>query len=137
MGGKGDMNGLWSGWYAYSGLSEPVPFTAWVDDTRGTLTGTILEPNTFSPFDLDDLQADMNGARIRSLVMFTKIYRPNQGAHDCPIQYSGTIDLEAEMIRGNWSIVAHHTVEGRFEMRRASRGISEGILRHVLAPVER
>lgn len=132
-----DMNGLWSGWYAYSTLSEPVPFTAWIDDSDGTLTGTILEPNTFSSVDLDDLQADIDGLRGGVSVMFSKLYRPHQGAHAYPIKYFGYMDTKTQKVRGKWSISADIRSEGPFEMQRASRSISEGILREVLAPVER
>lgn len=132
-----DMNGLWSGWYSYSALSEPVPFTAWIDDSDGTLTGTILEPNTFSSSDLEDLQADIDGLRGDLSVTFSKLYRPDQGAHAYPISYVGQIDARNQTVRGKWSISADICSEGPFEMQRASRSISEGILREVLAPVER
>ncbi|MCI4644213.1 MAG: hypothetical protein MRY64_05470 [Hyphomonadaceae bacterium] len=138
MGEYSDMNGLWSGWYAYSMLSQRVPFTAWMDDTTGLLTGTILEPNTFSDMDLDDLQSEIAGTRNGSHVFFSKTYLSGQGAHAFPIAYDGHADAEFLCIRGEWSfsgVFKGH--RGPFEMRRASQGISEGILRDVLAPVER
>lgn len=135
MAGKGDMNGLWSGWYDYAGLSEPVSFTAWFDETRGILSGTILEPNTFGDPSLDDLHADITGAREGYDVAFIKLYRPDQGAHGQDIRYEGVADSDFNRVRGVWSIDAAESVAGRFELARSSRSISEAILRRVLAPV--
>lgn len=137
MSGNGNMNGLWSGWYAYSALSEPVPFTAWVDDTAGLLTGTILEPNTFSLMDLDDLQAEIAGTRHGNHVDFTKTYNADQGVHPYHILYDGQANAAFDHIVGEWSFAGAVGGRGPFEMTRSSRSISEGILRDVLAPIER
>lgn len=134
---KGDMNGLWSGWYAYSGVSEPVPFTAWFDETAGLLTGSILEPNTFSQVELDDLSADIAGTRSGADIHFVKTYGEGQGVHSHPIAYHGLADGDFQRVRGEWSFPNPGFGRGPFELARSSRGISEGILREVLAPVGR
>lgn len=132
-----NMNGLWSGWYTYSSLSEPVPFTAWFDDAAGLLTGSVLEPNTFSKLDIDDLQADIAGTRLRQQIFFTKTYGQDQGAHGLPISYDGRADEAFEMVRGEWSFSDAQRGKGPFELRRSSKSISEGILREVFAFADR
>ncbi|MEL6753492.1 MAG: hypothetical protein AAFO57_05655 [Pseudomonadota bacterium] len=131
------MNGLWSGWYTYSNLGEPVPFTAWIDDSAGLLTGTILEPNTISNLDLDDLQAEIAGTRMGQDVFFSKTYGPDQGAHGLPIAYDGRVDEDFETVRGQWSFADPRNGKGPFELKRSSKSISEGILREVFAFTDR
>lgn len=133
----GDMNGLWSGWYGYSVLGETVPFTAWFDETSGLLTGTILEPNTLSGLDLDDLTSEIAGTRAGADILFAKTYLPDQGVHTRPIAYEGVADGDFLRVRGEWAFADPAYGRGPFELARTSRGISEGILREVLAPVGR
>ena len=135
MPGIGDMNGLWSGWYGYAGLAEPVAFTAWFDETAGLLTGSILEPNTISDLDIDDLAADIAGTREGADITFVKTYGTGQGVHSHPISYSGLADGDFRRVRGEWMFPDPSYGRGPFELARSSRGISEGILREVLAPV--
>ncbi|MEO0465173.1 MAG: hypothetical protein AAF216_01415 [Pseudomonadota bacterium] len=130
-----DMNGLWSGWFRYSLLTDRVPFTAWIDDTASILTGSILEPNTFSSAEIDDLQALVSGTRVGSAVTFIKTYVPGQAAHEHPISYSGQVTDDFEHVAGTWSFSEAILGTGPFEMRRTSKGISEGILRDVMASV--
>lgn len=133
------MNGLWSGWYDYAGLaglSQPVTFTAWIDDRRGHLNGSILEPNTFSLHLLDDLEADISGQRQAHAISFTKTYCPGQGAHGHEIDYSGEADARFTHVRGLWHVAIDPAAHGRFELTRSSRGFSEAILRRVLAPID-
>lgn len=127
-----DLNGLWSGWYAYSALSERVAFTAWIDDTSAILTGSIMEPNTFSASNIDDLQADISGTRTGHHVNFVKIYGEGQGAHGYPISYEGETTPDFQRVDGTWSFANPALGTGLFEMVRASRGVSEGILREVM-----
>lgn len=129
------MNGLWSGWYDYARFGEAVPFTAWLDETAGQLLGTILEPNTFSPLELDDLESEIIGIRSGSAVTFTKTYKPRQGAHRHQILYEGDIDSAMQRVRGEWAFAGGYVETGRFELARTSQSISEGVLRKVLAPV--
>ena len=132
-----NMNGLWSGWYAYARFSQPVTFTAWIDDTSGLLTGTILEPNTFSSQQVDDLQSEVAGTRDGHHIFFSKTYLSGQGAHDRPIAYNGLADSGFELVRGEWSFAGPHWGHGAFELKRASGSISEGILKEVFATMER
>lgn len=133
MGERHDMNGLWSGWFDYTGFSDPVPFTAWFDDVGGALTGTILEPNTFAEDMLEDLESEIAGERGGLIVSFDKTYREGQGAHRMPIRYEGEADEDFEVIMGEWRFYRGGYGSGRFQLSRASRSISEGILRKVLA----
>ena len=130
-----DLNGLWSGWYAYSALSERVAFTAWIDDTSAILTGSIMEPNTLSAFNIDDLQADISGTRTGRQVNFVKIYGERQGAHGYPISYVGETTPDFQCVDGTWSFANPALGAGLFEMVRASRGVSEGVLREVMVSV--
>lgn len=136
MSGFRDMNGLWSGWYGYGLLSSRVPFTAWIDETALLLTGTIMEPNTFAKSDLEDLQAEIAGTRQGQSILFSKTYRERQGAHGLPISYEGTVDERFQHVAGEWRFVSGLNGSGPFELSRSSRGISEGILREVLAPID-
>lgn len=133
MGKRPDMNGLWTGWYDYTGFSDPVPFTAWFDDVDGRLSGTMLEPNTFAEDALEDLEAQISGERGGLVISFDKTYCPDQGAHGLPIRYEGHADSDFEMVVGEWHFELGGYGSGRFQLSRASRGLSEGILRRVLA----
>ena len=135
MSGIGDMNGLWSGWYGYGGLAEPVPFPAWFDETSGLLTGSILEPNTISTLGIEDLTSDIAGTRVGGDITFVKTYVEGQGVHSHPISYTGLADGDFQRVRGEWMFPDPNYGRGPFELARSSRGISEGILREVLAPV--
>ncbi len=128
-----DMNGLWSGWYDYLGLSEAVPFTAWIDDAGGMLAGTILEPNTFVEAGPDDLEALISGQRVATFVTFTKTYREGQGAHGLKIAYEGEADSQFQSVSGEWQIGTDPFNGGRFQLDRSSRGVGEAVLRKVLA----
>ncbi len=135
MGERQDMNGLWSGWFDYTGFSDPVPFTAWFDDVGGALSGTILEPNSFAEDMLEDLEAEIAGERGGLIVSFEKTYCQGQGAHGLPILYEGEADIDFETVIGKWRFYQGGYGSGRFRLSRASRAISEGILRRVFATV--
>lgn len=116
---EGDLTGLWSGEYWYVGLPRPpVPFSAHLVDTAGSITGTTLEPNTFAHPGLIELSADINGTRGELSVRFTKLYHSAPGVHRFPIFYSGTIDPNFTMIDGEWRT----DITGRFVLVRVSRG---------------
>ncbi len=135
MGAHRDMNGLWSGWYDYTGFSDPVPFTAWFDEVAGRLSGSILEPNTFAEDGLEDLEALIDGERGGLIVSFEKTYCAGQGAHALPIRYEGHADSDFEIVVGEWGFILGGFGSGRFQLTRSSRGVSDAVLRKVLATV--
>ncbi|MDP3494345.1 MAG: hypothetical protein Q8R82_14625 [Hyphomonadaceae bacterium] len=114
-----DLTGLWSGEYWY-GAGSPVPFSAHLIDSLGTITGTTLEPNTFAHPGLTELSADISGARGELSVRFNKVYHPAPGVHRDPIFYTGTVDSNFTMIDGDWRFA--NGFSGRFVLVRVSRG---------------
>ncbi len=124
-----DLTGLWSGEYWY-GAGTPVPFSAHIIDSLGTLSGTTLEPNTFAHPGLIELSADISGARGELSVKFTKLYHPAPGVHRDPIVYTGTVDPYFTMIDGEWAF--DYGFSGRFVLVRVSRGTkAEEVVREV------
>lgn len=114
-----DLTGLWSGEYWY-GTGSPVPFSAHIIDSLGSITGTTLEPNTFAHPGLIELSADIAGTRGELSVRFNKLYHPAPGAHREPIFYAGTVDSNFTMIDGDWRL--SNGFSGRFVLVRVSRG---------------
>lgn len=125
MGGIGsfsrdsDLTGLWSGEYWFAS-GAPVPFSAHLVDSLGTISGTTLEPNTFAHPGLIELSADISGARGELSVRFTKLYHAAPGVHRHPIFYAGTVDPNFTMIDGDWRF--GDGFSGRFVLVRVSRG---------------
>lgn len=114
-----DLTGLWSGEYWY-GAAKPVPFSAHLVDSLGTISGTTLEPNTFAHPGLIELSADISGARGELSVRFNKLYHAAPGVSRDPILYTGTVDPNFTMIDGEWRVPQGLT--GRFVLVRVSRG---------------
>ena len=130
-----DLTGLWSGEYWY-GTGNPVPFSAHIVDSLGTITGTTLEPNTFAHPGLIELSADISGTRGELSVRFNKLYHPAPGVHREPIVYTGTVDSKLTMIDGEWRF--SHGFSGRFVLVRVSRGAqAEEVTREVELEVRR
>lgn len=120
-----DLTGLWSGEYWHAGDPlPPVPFSAHLVDTAGSLVGTTLEPNTFAHPGLIELSAELTGARGELSVRFTKLYHAAPGVHRDPIFYSGTVDPNFTVIDGKWVMQSSGSpdVAGRFVLVRVSRG---------------
>jgi len=69
-----DLTGVWSGAYWYGASGMPTPFTAHIIDVAGSLSGTTLEPATSGSPGLEELSADIRGARGAFNVRFTKLY---------------------------------------------------------------
>jgi hypothetical protein len=115
-----DLTGLWSGEYWYVGYPRPpVPFSAHLVDTAGSITGTTLEPNTFANPGLTELSADFSGSRGELSVRFIKLYHPAPGVHRDPVFYTGTVDPKFTVIDGEWDI---GDLQGHFVLMRISRG---------------
>lgn len=116
-----DLNGIWTGSFGYPvPWKESVSFTAWIDDQAGSLSGTILEPNTFADTAAEELSATVNGARTGIDISFTKVYEPGQGAHAHEIEYSGKANSDLTWITGQWRIGGWIEASGSFEMSRQS-----------------
>ena len=114
-----DPTGGGAGGYWY-GTGSPVPFSAHIIDSLGSITGTTLEPNTFAHPGLIELSADIAGTRGELSVRFNKLYHPAPGAHREPIFYAGTVDSNFTMIDGDWRL--SNGFSGRFVLVRVSRG---------------
>ena len=63
MSGQANMSGLWSCTYSYDGYSATVPFTAAVTENGGEIFGTTLEPTTFGPRHVSEIEAEIEGRR--------------------------------------------------------------------------
>lgn len=118
-----DLTGVWSGEYWYDAVSQRTPFTAHFIDASGSLSGTTLEPATFGAGP-GDLSAEINGARGKLSVRFTKLYDPAPGVHRSPILYDGAVDPNFTLIEGGWMLSSEHgRMTGRFVLMRVSRGV--------------
>ena len=97
-----NLTGFWTGVYDYPDTyKEPVPFNAVIEDTMGSLSGEIIEPNTFSRTKDHELFASFSGTRQGSSVHFIKTYeKVPQGGHS--IAYEGTVDESFTKITGTW-----------------------------------
>lgn len=114
-----DLSGYWSGWYAYTGWTERVPFTAWLTMTGDRFTGTTLESNSFALASVSELTATLSGSVNEMRVSFEKVYDRNPGVHALPVRYEGVLDNDYQVISGHWVIHNNNDyVTGDFEMSR-------------------
>lgn len=97
------LSGFWSGVYDYpDSFDEAVPFNVILTDEAGTLTGEIIEPNTFSPEDIDHMFASLNGNLIDNSIMFIKTYENADNAGH-RVRYEGIVNPEKTVIQGEWT----------------------------------
>ena len=96
------MSGLWSCTYSYDGYSATVPFTAAVTENGGEIFGTTLEPTTFGPRHVSEIEAEIEGRRRGQQVEFTKRYDPASGVVQPPLLYSGEANPDFTEVRGRW-----------------------------------
>ncbi len=120
-----DLTGYWSGEYWYDTASNPTPFSAHLEDTSGSLTGTTLEQVNLGS-GATELSANLTGGRSGSSVYFTKLYQPRRGFRFEPIQYSGTSNDRFTVIEGDWRIASG--LSGRFIMYRSSFGAKAAVV---------
>lgn len=116
-----NLSGFWTGVYDYpDGSRQAVAFNVVIEDKDGTLTGEIIEPNTFSPVADRELFAHLAGAREGSAVHFVKTYeKVKRGGHS--ISYEGTLDASCTRIEGIWRAVGVRLPwSGPFIMNRGS-----------------
>lgn len=107
-------------WLASGG--PPVPFSAHLIDTGGSLTGTTLERAVLRGRS-GELSAVISGARGELSVRFTKVYDPAPGVQAMPIRHTGSVDTQFTIIEGEWTLPRRRTASGRFVLVRVSRGM--------------
>jgi hypothetical protein len=111
-----DMTGLWEGTFAYPSFQGPTtPFVASIEESDGSLTGSIMEPNTIG-WSSEELEAVLNGARNGRSVDFTKAYDGSSDAAHA-VDYVGQLSDDGELVTGVWSL---QELDGTFEMRRSA-----------------
>ncbi len=111
---EANLSGLWMGTYAYPDARGPTtPFLAKLEDHDGSLTGSIIEPNTIGRSS-DELQAVISGSRQGSAIDFTKMYDGESDAAHA-VDYVGRLSGDGNSITGVWSLAE---VDGYFEMHR-------------------
>lgn len=111
---RDNLTGFWVGRYGYDGgTGDPVQFLVVLDETGGTLSGTISEPNSIG-LSSRELHAFLSGHRAGQDVSFAKTY---DGASDAAhrVDYQGSLNSEGTEIVGRWTIAP---VGGDFSMRR-------------------
>jgi hypothetical protein len=100
------LNGMWVGYYGYSGgkVSDRVEFQLKAARAGAAFIATTIEPNTFGTPDALFLTADVAGTvSVNGGVNFTKTYDGTGGqAHS--VQYSGAFDASKRCISGAWKI---------------------------------
>ncbi len=87
-----NLSGFWVGRYAYEGsVAEPVQFLATIEESGGTLGGTISEPNQIG-HSSKELHAFLSGTREGADVFFAKTY---DGASDAAhrVDYFGQLTI--------------------------------------------
>ena len=114
MGGSPNLSGLWMGSFSYpGGLGPTTPFLASLSDNGGSLSGTVVEPNTVGRSS-DQLGAVISGSRAGSSVDFTKMYDGESDAAHA-VDYVGRLSADGNSISGVWSL---QDLDGTFEMHR-------------------
>lgn len=109
-----NLSGFWSGKYWYDEPDEPVvPFLALLEDSDGTLSGEISEPNTVG-YSSSELKAFVVGSRDGAAVTFAKVY---DGASDLAhrVDYVGGVSDDGTRLAGYWLLDIY---SGGFEMSR-------------------
>ena len=111
---EANISGLWMGSYSYpSGAGPTTPFLASIEDHDGSLTGSIMEPNTMGASSTE-LQSFIAGARQGFSIDFTKTYDGGSDAAHA-VDYVGRLSADGNVISGMWSL---GPMDGSFEMRR-------------------
>jgi hypothetical protein len=110
------LAGTWVGTYAYPDPTRaPVRFFVELRDDGGTLSGSMLEPNTFGDAHAVQLRATVAGRRESDgRVRFDKTYDGAAGV-DHAVRYQGTLDGAGTRIDGTWEVGES---SGRFTMER-------------------
>jgi peptidoglycan hydrolase-like protein with peptidoglycan-binding domain len=105
-GAESDLTGRWNGRYYYpkpvKGIKS-VEFEMDLTFSQGTVSGFIIEPNTFGKKTSDNLYANFNGSITGNRVEWDKTYDGTAGVSHT-VKYVGTLDRRAKRIQGKWII---------------------------------
>jgi hypothetical protein len=109
-----NLSGLWLGSFSYPAGQGPLtPFLASLEDNDGSLSGSIVEPNTIGNAS-EQLQAFVSGSRSGTAVDFTKMYDGESDAAHA-VDYVGRLSEDGNSITGVWSL---EQLDGAFQMHR-------------------
>ena len=109
-----NMTGLWEGTFSYPAFQGPTtPFVARIEESGGTLSGSMMEPNTMG-WSSEELEAMVVGTRQGKSVDFTKSYDGSSDAAHA-VDYVGLMSDDGNSVTGVWSL---EDLDGTFEMRR-------------------
>lgn len=113
------LSGRWEGTYSYpEGVPvEPVKFDLIMVHEEAKVEGTIKEPNTFGPRNLEPwLHADFKGTfdEKTGKLTYTKTYDGTAGvSHD--VEYIGTVSKDGQTVEGKWTLPG---LSGTFTLKR-------------------
>lgn len=113
------LTGSWTGVYDYAAAyGEPVPFNALLVEEAGSISGEIMEPNTFAGGGIDCLLATLSGAHADGQLSFVKRYEGLPGANH-EVRYDGLVNEDLTKVEGQWRIGTGGG-SGPFVMNRSS-----------------
>lgn len=109
-----DLTGMWHGTYTYPANEGPAtPFLATIDDSAGSLSGSIIEPDTL--FGQGTLEAVIAGHRSGAALDFVKSYVGGLVGYEHAVDYVGRVSGDGLLVTGVWSLLEF---DGSFEMER-------------------
>jgi hypothetical protein len=106
-----DLTGVWYGRYSADHGEEDNGFIALLEETGGTVTGTITEPDEESG---SIRRATLTGQRDGASLRFTKQY-DGSGGWTHSVRYSGMVDADGTLVMGSWIVFG---LTGAFDMTR-------------------
>jgi len=110
------LSGVWSGRFHHDQDGrDGTAFSAWLTISNDRLSGSTLEPNTFTDNDGDELDALLRGHVDNREIVFLKTYR---GLDQEPVYCEGEITDEGRRIVGKWYYSWPDEKTGSFEMSR-------------------
>lgn len=122
-----DLSGLWTGFYAYDLTDDAVPFTAWISEDEGTITGSVLEDDITSMEPDGECTSEIIGERRGLDVRFTKIETAGPDGSLELLRYQGDTDPECCVISGVWFFDDPAESSGTFMMTRISGALKAAI----------
>lgn len=115
-----DLSGLWTGFYAYDLTDDAVPFTAWLSEDGGTITGSVLEEDITSAGLETECESEIIGERRGLDVRFTKIEMAAPDGVLRLLRYQGDTDPDCCIVSGVWFFDDPADSSGTFMMTRIS-----------------
>lgn len=115
-----DLSGLWTGFYAYDLTDDAVPFTAWLSEEDGSITGSVLEEDITSGELSGECESEIIGERRGLDVRFTKIETAGIDGTLRLLRYQGDTDPDCCVISGVWFFDDPADNSGTFMMTRIS-----------------